>query len=328
MRYFTKLLVCVAEPGGDLALRYAARLAAATRALLTLADVVEDVPAFVRRLLPRSWNVPELVRAQKQADLQRSAARARRLGMHPEIVLLRGAPVKALVGEVRRGKHDLLVVGAVSAESIQSIRTTAVRLVRECPCPVLLVHPSRGRRRPRVLAAVDVGPWRRKRPDALDARLLEAARWFAESEGGDLHVLHVWDAYGERLIRGGGLTDADVQRFVAAMREDARRDLERTLAPFWEHIAPAHVHLEKGDPREVIPAFAADHHIDLLVIGTVARSGLAARITGNTAEAVLARLPCSMLIVPPERAPARTRRASSRAPGRSRKRSRRRAAGP
>ena len=55
--------------------------------------------------------------------------------------------------------------------------------------------------------------------------------------------------------------------------------------------------LERGDPRKAIAAFAARHRIDLIVIGTVARTGLAARVIGNTAEAVLGTAACSVLVV-------------------------------
>ena len=54
--------------------------------------------------------------------------------------------------------------------------------------------------------------------------------------------------------------------------------------------------------------FATDHNTDLLVVGTVARSGVAGRIIGNTAEAVLNQLPCSMLVVKPDSGSARGRR--------------------
>jgi nucleotide-binding universal stress UspA family protein len=50
----------------------------------------------------------------------------------------------------------------------------------------------------------------------------------------------------------------------------------------------------------MIADFATAHHTELLVVGTVARSGVAGRIIGNTAEAVLSQLPCSMLVVKPD----------------------------
>ena len=105
-----------------------------------------------------------------------------------------------------------------------------------------------------------------------------------------------------------GVTTAETRRFLLGQREETRQDLERALAPFRRHIAPAGVHLMKGDPRVVIAEFATRHHTDLLVVGTVARSGVAGRIIGNTAEAVLNQLPCSMLVVKPDGDSARGRR--------------------
>ncbi len=132
-----------------------------------------------------------------------------------------------------------------------------------------------------------------KGAEALHPALLETALWFAEHLGGELHALHVWAPYAERFMRRAGLTPAELTQFVADARDQAWQDLANTVGPYREHIPPTHVHLEKGDPRKEIPAFAAAHRFDLLVIGTVARSGLAGRLIGNTAEAVIARLPRS-----------------------------------
>jgi len=298
MRHFTRLLVWSSEGFSKDAIRYAARLAVASGASITLADVVERMSGLARRLVPRGWNVPALARSQKRADLERTAASVRRLGLSPKVALLDGSPVKALVAEIVRGRHDLLVVAAPSSEQARPDKTTATRLARQCPCPVLLVHGLR-RRRQRVLVAVDTGPWRGKATDALNATLVKAALRFVETLGGELHVMHAWEAYGERIMRRGGLTPAELAQYVAEAREEVRRDLERTIAPFHDHVAPSHVHLERGDPRKVISAFAGRHRIDLIVIGTVGRTGLAGRVIGNTAEAVLAKAPCSVLVVRP-----------------------------
>ena len=299
MAKFTKLLLCVTEDD-DAAVRYVARLAVATSADLTIVDVIEDIPPVARRLLPRSWNLPALVRAQKQARIESSAALARRLGARPTPVLLSGSPIKALVREVVRGGHDLLAVGATPSGTVQCVGASATRLLREAPCPVLLVDASRRRRRPRVLVAVDTDLWNSKGKAALTAKLMETAAWFAEKHDGELHVIHAWVPYGERMIIRAGLTTAEAQRFLVGQREESRQDLEQALAPFSAHVDRAHVHLVKGDPRVVIAEFATRHSIDVLVVGTVARSGVAGRIIGNTAEAVLSQMPCSMLVVKPD----------------------------
>jgi len=170
------------------------------------------------------------------------------------------------------------------------------------------------------LVAVDTAPWVAKGTGALTAKLLETAVWFAEKHDGELHVVHAWVPYGERMMLGAGVNDAEARHFFAGQREEVREDLERALAPFHAHIAPARVHLVKGDPRVVIGDFATSHRIDLLVMGTVARSGVAGRLIGNTAEAVLSQLPCSMLVVKPDDWATRSRRSTQKSSGRSAKR--------
>jgi nucleotide-binding universal stress UspA family protein len=299
MRPFTNVLAYTPEGAGNAAVQAAARLTVATNAELTLTDVIEDMPAAARRYVPRGWDIPKLVRAEKQAHLERTAARVCRLGVEPEIVMLSGSPVKALVREVARSRHDLLAADASDSGRRESIGTTALGLVRECPCPVLLARPSHRRRRPRVLVAVNAAPLGMKGADMVNRTLLETALWLAECQGGELHVLHVWSPYGERAMLRGGLNPTEMHQFVAGMREQARHDLEPSLAPFREHISRGHIHFQKGDPRKAIARFAIAHRIDLLVIGTAGRKGLMARVIGNTAEAVLARIPCSMLVVRP-----------------------------
>ena len=306
MAGFTKLLLCVTDDD-DADVRYVARLAAETRARLTIVDVLEEVPPVARRLLPASWNLPAFVRDQKQARLETRAAVARRLGVDPTTALLSGPPIKALVREVRRGGHDLLAVGAAPSGAVQCVKASATRLLREAPCPVLLINSTHRRRRPRLLVAVDTDPWKTKGKAALTARLIRTAISFAEKHDYELHVIHAWIPYGERMIVRAGGNRVEAQQFLEGLREESREELERTLAPFRAAIEPAHVHLVKGDPRVVIAQFAASTGVDLLVVGTVARSGIAGRIIGNTAESIVNRLPCSMLVVKPPLARSRER---------------------
>jgi nucleotide-binding universal stress UspA family protein len=312
---FTKLLLCVTEDD-DATVRYVARLAAATNADLTIVDVIEDIPRVARRLLPDSWNLAALVRDQKQARIESSATLARRLGVRPTATLLSGSPIKALVREVVRGGHDLLAVGVASAGTVQCVGASATRLLREVPCPVLLVAPSRRRRRPRVLVAVDTDLWDSKGKRALTAKLVKTAVGFAEQHNGELHVLHAWVPYAERMIIRAGLTHVEAERFLASVREESRQDLMRALAPLSAELDGAKVHLVKGDPRVAIAEFATSHRIDLLVMGTVGRTGVAGRIIGNTAEAVLRQMPCSMLVLKPDDWSPRTRRSLGKSAGR------------
>ena len=60
------------------------------------------------------------------------------------------------------------------------------------------------------------------------------------------------------------------------------------------------IHLLKGDPGDVIPALAQRKRVELVVIGTVARTGIPGVFIGNTVEKTLDALDCSVLAVKPK----------------------------
>ncbi|HJP85709.1 MAG TPA: universal stress protein [Gemmatimonadaceae bacterium] len=298
MHRFTRFLVSAAESDHS-AVAYAARLAAASGASVTITNSMEQLPAAVEQL-PRGWDVPELVRTWNSDLVKRAAARARRSGVNADTVVLDGPPGDALVREVQRGGYDLLIVSAPRNGMVNSTLSTAARLVRECPSAVLLVRAARRRRSPRVLVGVDAHMLRERNTDAFTALLMESALWFAEQINGEVHVVHAWQSFGDGPMRWGGVPPAAIARYHSAAAKEALKELQKVIAPFRDRIAPSGVHVRMGDPRKVIAPFAKEKRIDLLVIGTVARSGIADRILGNTAEVLLTKLPCSMLVVRPQ----------------------------
>jgi nucleotide-binding universal stress UspA family protein len=58
--------------------------------------------------------------------------------------------------------------------------------------------------------------------------------------------------------------------------------------------------LLRGDPAVVIPQRVKELNADLLSIGTVSRTGLSGWLIGNTAEAILSRIDCSVVTLKPE----------------------------
>jgi len=61
-----------------------------------------------------------------------------------------------------------------------------------------------------------------------------------------------------------------------------------------------HLHLVEGYPDDLIPELVVSQGIDLLVMGTVCRTGIAGFLIGNTAEEVLNDVDCSVLALKPE----------------------------
>ena len=64
-------------------------------------------------------------------------------------------------------------------------------------------------------------------------------------------------------------------------------------------ILEPQLHVIKGSAKNVVPAMAHELAVDLVVMGTVARTGTAGFFMGNTAESVLAQLDCSVLTIKP-----------------------------
>jgi universal stress protein E len=64
------------------------------------------------------------------------------------------------------------------------------------------------------------------------------------------------------------------------------------------HSVPdARVHLEQGSAVDVLQIIARSLPADVLVMGAVSRSRLQDMFVGSTAERVLDRLPCDVLVV-------------------------------
>ncbi len=56
----------------------------------------------------------------------------------------------------------------------------------------------------------------------------------------------------------------------------------------------------KGAPGDKIPELAQQLNVDLVVMGTVSRTGIEGFFIGNTAEKILHNVDCSVLTVKPE----------------------------
>ena len=188
-----------------------------------------------------------------------------------------------------------------SAVSRALFTNTDWHLIRECPAPLWLTRGATFGDRPVILACVDP-VHEHDKPAALDHRILDEARQFAETLGGEVHALHCYDpapliaSAGAFTIPGPPM--AFEQMVTEMQKTHATRFAELTAA---HGIAPDHAHLTAGPAAEQLPAAARRVRADVVVMGAVARSRLQQAIVGSTAERVLDHLPCDVLVVKPER---------------------------
>jgi universal stress protein E len=278
------------------ALDAALALASHSDAKVKIVDVIGDVPAAAR-----SFVTPRL--EQEIVDHHRERlehlACWRQRPVPVETAVLRGMPGVVLVQDVLRHGHDLLVRahGRDLPAEAPPFGPIDLHLLRTCPCPVWLVGPPESSRARHIVAAVDTSS-PHPAEQALNRRIVELALRLGQVRGGSITVLQAWQPYGEYLLQPRMAPDVFADFLLRAERT-AREGTAALVETFGERLARVQVSVVKGDPSNVIPAVAVERHADLIVMGSMGRSGLAGIFMGNTAERVLRRWHGSVLVLKP-----------------------------
>ncbi len=304
MRRFKRILYLFEDgPEHNASVDRAADLARRNGAVLTLAHVVEEPDGIgagecTRRLTDKLYRT---ILEEAEAELRVVARAVGPRGPDLRCKVLTGRPHLAVVREVLRAGHDLVMKTASPDDSLKThiFGTLDTRLIELCPCPVWIDKPIPHARYGRILAAVDLAA---EGVPELEVTILQLATSLAEIEQAELHVLHVWQLYGETALRGrafGKAAEAEVKAMIAEERERRAAALEALVEPFRERSVEIEVHLVKGRPQVAIAEEAARLEIDLIVLGTHVQSHLLGLLLGSTAQAVLRQVKCALLTIKP-----------------------------
>jgi nucleotide-binding universal stress UspA family protein len=133
----------------------------------------------------------------------------------------------------------------------------------------------------------------------LNVRIVDLTMLMAELEGGVPMLVQAWAPFGERLVQSHSSAEA-FNAFVEHVRERTAADLSELAQSFGSGLSRVPTIHRRGTPDEVIPELVATERIDLVVMGTVGRAGIAGFLIGNTAERLLRTLTCSVLAVKPD----------------------------
>lgn len=300
-RFKNILLVLNPEVEGKVALDNAVSLARQNDARLTLFSVVYMHPDLDR--YPGS--VGETLLTDYVSDrrqwLQDFMPTMQERGVDGEVVVVTGIHFLEIIRQVLREQHDLVITTAEEKKGIRArvFGTTSMHLMRKCPCPVWVVKRAQTRPYARILAAVDPSVYDLKR-DSLNPLILQLASGIARKEAGELHIIHVWHLFGESYVRNRGMAEKDVQEAKAHEKMQHKQRLDTLLGRVDVTDLKPYLHLIEGDPDERIPELVVAQGIDLLVMGTVCRTGIAGFLIGNIAEEVLNQVDCSVMTVKPD----------------------------
>jgi universal stress protein E len=299
-------ILAVVDPTADSqpALAKAARLAAASNAALEL-FVCDYEPALAN---PRFFASDPLralrdeFLARHKSTLERRATDLRGQGLTVTTEVRWDKPVyQGIVAHARESAPDLVVKDTHFHGSIRRtvLTNTDWNLIRSCPVPLLLAKAGEWRTPPRIMAAVD--PGHEDDPHAaLDHELLRLGSVLAQRLAGELHVVHAFFP-AELIASATGMAPASAidGGTIAELLEQERGRVREALAAFGRRYAipPGHFKFMQGSAVEVLCDVAAELPADIVVLGAIARGRLREKLIGSTAERVLDRMPCDILVV-------------------------------
>lgn len=247
-------------------------------------------------LVHSTWHEGEVVPLGEsgRASLDALVTEAIGQGLVARLEVTDQRPWLALLRAAARGEASLVVVGkrdAPRAPSGRHLGSVASKLVRKCPAPVWAVKPGHDLAHKLVLVATDLTP--------VGDRALAWGSTIARWRDAALHVLHAWRLDPETRARAQELDPAEWDALLDEQRTAVRKEVTERCERHGLTKTPT-LHLSRKSPASAIKE-AADHLMpDLLVMGSLSRGGRTGVLLGETAERVLGRLECSLLVLKPE----------------------------
>ncbi len=279
------------------------------RYAISLADKLGSSVALLHVIEPSTWlsNLGSVLPVRDDSEVVASAraqlATLAKRESQGEVVVTcsisvrSGNPFHAITTTALDSAADLIVIathGHTWAERFL-LGSTAERVVRHAPCPVLTVpartKPRRSGKRPpfklgKILVPIDFS----KLSDAA----LPWAELLAGRLGAEVVLLHVVEKFSvDYLPAREPASDASVP-WMRKSEEDLATTAGRMRQSTGANVSAA---IRDGKPFEVICRTAKSLGADLIVLTTHGHTGLNHVLLGSTAERVVRHAPCPVLTV-------------------------------
>lgn len=197
---------------------------------------------------------------------------------------------------VKEGSFDLVISASQNLEGPPD--STAMHLMRKCPCPVWIHRGNLWKGAVRILAAINTADSSEEN-QKLNRKILEHSLKLNNILRGHLHVVACWSGYMESVLFSPRFTEEEKAEYL----EFEQNQTQKALTAISEELKlpdAVKVKLVHGNPAAVIPQYAADQKMDIVVMGSVARTGIPGLLIGNTAEKIMSNLENSIVAIKPD----------------------------
>lgn len=131
--------------------------------------------------------------------------------------------------------------------------------------------------------------------DAADHALVYALT-LAQQFGAQLHLLHVVQEI-VQAVPEPGLSVLPTEEIMRDLEKGAASGLEKMVTEEWRQKVSVVRTVLHGSPFREINRYAKQQEIDLIIVGTHGRTGIAHLLMGSVAEKVVRTAPCPVLTV-------------------------------
>jgi universal stress protein E len=304
MKRFKNIIVKVNAPTNlemDIAVLRGVELAKKIGARITLFDVVEPHESILSSYadIVSPSELTELIVAQRLDQLNELAKKLQSNGLDISARVASGKNFIEIVKFVILNKGDLLIKAANKSE--KSFDSNDFHIMRKCPKPVWLIKEEKNDNVKKVLAAVDLSMEQHAEGRAQNRMIIDIATSLSRYKNAELTILSCWSLYGEEALRHGAFTRVPLAKIETLLKNE-EREYQGSFNILVNEYAEFKFdqRLMKGKPKFIIPEFVNSHEIDVVVMGTIGRSGIPGFLIGNTSESVLQAINSSVITLKPE----------------------------
>ena len=260
-----------------------------------------------------SYEMSALLSSEERTEMRHKVIEQRKLAIQPYIekyasdgiqfsstVVWHINEAEAITREVETHNYDLVVKYTKAEESLKSLIVTPVdwQILRKCPTPILVVKDGDWKHQRRILVAVNVSDDENEAHSSFNDELVSLSMDLADSlDRGNIHLV---TAYPPTPINMAiDLPEFSTGDGNSGLRGQYLLNMKALRQKYG--ISDDHTHVLEGFPEDVIPQVAEKLEAELVILGTIGRTGLSAAFLGNTAEHVISKLNCNLLAIKPSK---------------------------
>lgn len=211
-------------------------------------------------------------------------------------VIWHNRPFEPIIEQVLTQGYDIVIKGTHEHDKLKSVIFTPTdwHILRKCPCPVLLVKDHSWPKNGNILAAINAGSDEEEHI-SLNNKITEEALNLAKLIDANVHLVNSFP--GTPVNIAIEIPEFNANEYNESMLNHHKVAMAVHAKQF--DIATENTHVDEGLPEDVIQNKALSLDAELVILGTIGRTGLSAALIGNTAEHVIDGLNCDVLALKP-----------------------------